>query len=281
MSAPDSSDKSHLFKSTWNHKETKVIRVPVVFADVVLEIARKLDAGESLDEISALIEQTRLALDWERCHGAIESALKDVPLGSRSAVQGAIMKLLALAYHQASGESLKTREPLVLESSVAQKPEKPLRSWKPPEQMLDDYVQQQQARLSSQEQTQQLTIDSVTARKIAGIALLILDLLHPHANQQESRTVGGKHFYSFVQQSNGDLFVLSVESPLHSEHYTVLRLHRDVSRRQAIYHIDSSWLQIKDIERFAVAAHHLEKGIARASSQFEQETVARSVLNLL
>lgn len=36
-------------KSSWNNKETTVIRVPKVFADRLLEIAQKLDKGEVLD----------------------------------------------------------------------------------------------------------------------------------------------------------------------------------------------------------------------------------------
>jgi len=41
-------DNSHLFQSTWNNKETKVIRVPAALADTVLSVARHLDKGEPL-----------------------------------------------------------------------------------------------------------------------------------------------------------------------------------------------------------------------------------------
>lgn len=35
-------------KSNWKHGKTKTIRVPVSLADVILDIARKLDNGESV-----------------------------------------------------------------------------------------------------------------------------------------------------------------------------------------------------------------------------------------
>lgn len=35
--------------SPWVHKRTKLIRVPAVFADQLIEIAQKLDKGEALD----------------------------------------------------------------------------------------------------------------------------------------------------------------------------------------------------------------------------------------
>lgn len=38
--------------SVWNHKETKLVRIPVAIVDQVLEIAYKLDRGESLDSVS-------------------------------------------------------------------------------------------------------------------------------------------------------------------------------------------------------------------------------------
>lgn len=34
--------------SKWMHKQTKLIRVPVAFADNLLDIARRLDKGEPL-----------------------------------------------------------------------------------------------------------------------------------------------------------------------------------------------------------------------------------------
>lgn len=35
--------------SAWKHKETKLVRVPAAIVDQLMDIARKLDRGESLD----------------------------------------------------------------------------------------------------------------------------------------------------------------------------------------------------------------------------------------
>ena len=39
-------------KSSWNNKETTVIRVPKVFADQLLDIAKRLDRGESIESVT-------------------------------------------------------------------------------------------------------------------------------------------------------------------------------------------------------------------------------------
>lgn len=39
-------------KSTWNHGKTKTIRIPEVLADRVLEYARKLDKGDTIDPVT-------------------------------------------------------------------------------------------------------------------------------------------------------------------------------------------------------------------------------------
>jgi hypothetical protein len=38
-------------KPTWNLGETKAVRIPVAIADTILEIARRLDEGESPESI--------------------------------------------------------------------------------------------------------------------------------------------------------------------------------------------------------------------------------------
>lgn len=40
-------------KSSWNYGKTKVIRVPVALADQILEIARILDSGKALEDVTA------------------------------------------------------------------------------------------------------------------------------------------------------------------------------------------------------------------------------------
>ncbi len=43
-------------KSGWNHADTKTIRVPMVFADRLLEIAHALDSGEVIDSVTKSID---------------------------------------------------------------------------------------------------------------------------------------------------------------------------------------------------------------------------------
>ncbi len=46
------------FKSPWNHKQTRTIRVPVVLADQILEYARKIDANSKARELSVTVFDT-------------------------------------------------------------------------------------------------------------------------------------------------------------------------------------------------------------------------------
>lgn len=39
-------------KSTWNHGKTKTIRIPDVLAEKVLALARMLDEGKSVDDVT-------------------------------------------------------------------------------------------------------------------------------------------------------------------------------------------------------------------------------------
>lgn len=76
------------FKSPWNHKQTRTIRVPVILADQILDYARKIDANSKARELSVTVfddSEKELVED-------IQSAAKDIKEMIESASNSTLTK---------------------------------------------------------------------------------------------------------------------------------------------------------------------------------------------
>jgi hypothetical protein len=65
-------------KPKWNLGETKAIRVPVAIAETILEIARRLDEGETPESIviprAGVTIPEQSSEEWEKSKGHSESS---------------------------------------------------------------------------------------------------------------------------------------------------------------------------------------------------------------
>jgi hypothetical protein len=77
------------WKSGCKFSETKLIRVPAVISDQVLEFAHKLDSGETLD----LVTETN-SVSLEQIKAASEMVLSDVKLTRGSRDRGRVRQTL-------------------------------------------------------------------------------------------------------------------------------------------------------------------------------------------
>lgn len=62
------------YKSPWNHKQTRTIRVPIVLAEQILDYAREIDANLKISDsnVTVFTDDKKLLIN------DVESAIKDI-----------------------------------------------------------------------------------------------------------------------------------------------------------------------------------------------------------
>ncbi|UBF30160.1 hypothetical protein K9N68_39140 (plasmid) [Kovacikia minuta CCNUW1] len=276
-------DKPHLFKSTWNHRETKVIRVPAVIADLLLAIARRLDAGEPLEMVHQFILHSDLACRWDDFETQLQPVLEHLSLGDRTQVRTSLLQLLYSMHFQSQKKPLESQPvvPLPKQDSgqtfTPKKDEGVLPEWTLPQEKVLQYIQFRGVARSAEAamEWRRAAWNLQTECYIAGIALLILDLLCKH-QPLGSRAIEGNQFYSFAEMEQ-ELFVLSVAGPPEG-HHTLLRLYPDRVEGQPAYRFDSTALTIRHIERFMRVGHYLEQSMRTVKSETDYVLLACEAL---
>ncbi|NEP35075.1 MULTISPECIES: hypothetical protein [unclassified Moorena] len=69
-------------KPKWNLGQTKAVRIPVVIADTILEVAKRLDDGESIESVIIPKSETTQLSQWTEEIGASPGDPKDSLMGS-------------------------------------------------------------------------------------------------------------------------------------------------------------------------------------------------------
>ncbi len=286
MPSKSQSKKKTLFKSTWNNSETKVVRVPVAFADIVVSVARLLDQGASLEELEQEIHQIQLALSWEEWDVQLQTVLQEIPLARRAAVRQAMMRLVSVMTSQVEEQSDQEASDDVSHHSGEERSSQVttgvnLEAWWLPENSFEQYLKQCGAHLVSEDNSHEHNAsDDVQVRKrIIGIVMLLLNLGRPSKPVGNRALDGAKH-YSFLE-TNHDIYVLDVSSSSPSDHRTILQFKSEVVKGQKIYQIKINNLRVQDIERFAVARYLLWRGLEQAKTVTEKKKLADDVLQYL
>ena len=286
MPSKSQSKKKTLFKSTWNNSETKVVRVPVAFADIVVSVARLLDQGASLEELEQEIHQIQLALSWEEWDVQLQTVLQEIPLARRAAVRQAMMRLVSVMTSQVEEQSDQEASDDESYHSGEERSSQVttgvnLEAWWLPENSFEQYLKQCGAHLVSEDNSHEHNAsDDVQVRKrIIGIVMLLLNLGRP-SNPVGNRALDGAKHYSFLE-TNHDIYVLDVSSSSPSDHRTILQFKSEVVKGQKIYQIKINNLRVQDIERFAVARYLLWRGLEQAKTVTEKKKLADDVLQYL
>lgn len=287
MSNPEPPPKSHLYQPSWNHRETKVIRVPVAFADVLLSVARQLDTGIPLAAINEVIGQTDLAVTWDDYDAQIQAVLQELPAPRRLPVRQALLQLLArLSQPQEAATTVTPTTAATTETAIATTATtaattttKPPQPWLLPQQRLLAYIQAKGAMLAPPTATwEPAWVAFETVCRLAGTALLLLDLLCPSASTG-GRALDGANDYAMAEWGQA-LWLLSVAGPP-QQHHTVFRVYETEHQGQRHYAIDASQLTLRDVERFAVCHHYLERALTTSATPAQQVQAAKEILQLL
>ncbi|NEO38158.1 MAG: hypothetical protein F6J90_18210 [Moorea sp. SIOASIH] len=69
-------------KPKWNLGQTKAVRIPVVIADTILEVAKRLDEGESIESVIIPKSETTQLSQLTEEIGASPGESKDSLMGS-------------------------------------------------------------------------------------------------------------------------------------------------------------------------------------------------------
>jgi hypothetical protein len=90
------------YQGTWNHGNTRTIRVPVVLADQVLSFARSIDQGESQIENSSKIDSNHLCQVVELLEEVYKTPRNNFSREKKAVLRTAIDKLIHLTQENQS-----------------------------------------------------------------------------------------------------------------------------------------------------------------------------------
>jgi hypothetical protein len=81
-------------KPSWNHPDTQLIRIPKLFASQLLQLARQLDQGEYIEEVSDSIDFVTESYDPETLNAIAEEIVANETIARNPQEREAVKKAL-------------------------------------------------------------------------------------------------------------------------------------------------------------------------------------------